>query len=163
MIAAVTVGIVAFVWLPSSREFETGIQVSIANTIVQDQEKLAQEGYLSPEGSVVVRIKPGVSSFEPETWIDAPYTSIWKYEKGILKPASPADFEQVKKDRNAYIFVFLIQKIEGNQASVDVATYYPTSNTPGFSNSGGEASHCVFEYIDQNWYELNVDTYANWD
>ncbi len=104
---------------------------------------------------MVVRIQPGVSSFEPDRWLDAHPISIWKYEKGNLKFASLADFEQVKSNGNVYIFVFLIQKIGENEAFVDVATFYP--------GGGGEASHCLFKYINQNWSEENIDTYINWD
>jgi predicted DNA-binding antitoxin AbrB/MazE fold protein len=160
----VLLSIIIFVGFQSSQEFEKRLELSIANAIIQDQLNLAKKGYRSPDGSIIIRIQPGAAGPESYSWHDTPpYISIWKYEKGILKPASSVDLEQVKRDGNAFVFVFMIQKIEeSTKAFVDLATYYPNSDTPDFS-AGGNASHWFFEYINQNWILKNKDTYLFWD
>lgn len=149
----------------SSVEFENKLDQSIADILIQDLLNIAKKGYeVSLEGSVVVKIQSGTPLLRPSSWRDSPYISIWKYEKGILKPASDIDFEQVKRDGNAFLFVFAIQKIEASKAFVDIATYYPYihSETKGFY-AGGNASHYIFEYIHQKWYEIDKKLYWNWD
>ena len=161
----IVAGTIIFVGVQqSSGEFKKDLELSIANTIIKDQINLAKKGYPSPDGSIIVRVQPEASDLQPHLWRDTPPVSIWKYEDGILKLAADVDLDQIKIEGNAYNFVFIIQKIEGDKAFVDIVTHYPYvySDTWGFYK-GGNATHCIFEYINKNWFQKTKKLYYNWD
>ena len=142
----VVIGIAIFVWFLSSQQFEKNLELAVIKSVVQYE-------HTSLQGTIIIRMQPKAAGPD-DSWGDtSSYMSIWKYEKGIFKPATQIDVEHV--DENAYVFMFMIQKIEGNKAFVDVATFYP--------NGGGHGSHELFEYRGQDWYEENTIGYEDWD
>ncbi len=163
VVAAGILGLVIVARLQTAQKLDSGMKIFVAQEAFRQLEASASQGYRSPEGAVIAQIEPESNIAEPDFWREAfHFLVIWKYDGGILQPATERDVEKVKKEKNSFLVLFVVRRIENEMAFVDVATFYPKSSTPGFGD-GGYASHWQLRYSGTGWILESKEDYTFWD
>lgn len=164
VVGLVIAGLAGLLWgrLQASRHTESEVATSAAQEIIRANLEWAAKGYKSPDGAVIAVISRDDAKFEPYNWFDAPHGALWKYQNGLLEAATASDVEEIKKNRNAPLYLIVVRQIEKGAALADIVVRYAKSSTVDFSG-GGYASHWRMEFKAETWVVVEKDDYIFWD
>ena len=87
------------------------------------------------EGALVVKLQPHLID-EPYAWHEHSPLAVWKYAAGDLSPTTLDDLERANRDQEVEIVYFSMQSRGDGEIVVRVASYYPVTESSGFSSGG---------------------------